>query len=141
MFPVFDGLAPSFFPLQDSSGLLAHPTKHLARLLSLFVLSVSSPPISVYSADPLQRLVTHRMSVGKLPTLRQNGRPNFLSWFPVQLPICRFAPPPRPVRLVVLGLGVGGGVKETAPPAMVLSPSSRQQASPGIKKCVPTIRP
>ena len=33
--------------------------------------------------------------------------------------------PPRPVRLVVLGSGVGGGAKDTAPPAMVLSPSTR----------------
>ena len=39
-------------------------------------------------------------------------------------------PPPRPVRLVVLGLGVGGGAKETDPPAVVLSPSLRRQASP-----------
>ena len=57
---------------------------------------------------------------------------NVLSWFPVQRSICRFAPPPQPVRLVVLGLGVGGGLKETAPPAMVLSPSTRWQASPGL---------
>ena len=41
-------------------------------------------------------------------------------------------PPPRPVRLVVLGLGVGGGAKETAPPAMVWSPLTRRQASPGL---------
>ena len=34
------------------------------------------------------------------------------------------------MRLVVLGLGVGGGAKETAPPAVVLSPLSRRQASP-----------
>ena len=38
--------------------------------------------------------------------------------------------PPRPVRLVVLGLGVGGGEKKTAPPAVVLSPSFCWQASP-----------
>ena len=41
-------------------------------------------------------------------------------------------PPPRPVRLVVLDLGVGGGAKETAPPAMVLSSLMRRHASPGI---------
>ena len=40
--------------------------------------------------------------------------------------------PPRPERLVVLGLGVGGGEKETAPPVMVLSPSTRRQATPGL---------
>ena len=32
--------------------------------------------------------------------------------------------PPRPLRLAVLGSGVGGGAYETAPPAMVLSLSS-----------------
>ena len=49
--------------------------------------------------------------------------------------------PPQPIRLVVLGLGVGvcGGAKETAPPAVVLSPSSRRQASPDRRpKCIPT---
>ena len=43
------------------------------------------------------------------------GRPMSSSVFHPQRPICRFAPPPRPVRLVVLGLGVGGGAKETEP--------------------------
>ena len=41
-------------------------------------------------------------------------------------------PPPRPVGLMLLGLWVGVGAKETAPPAMVLSSSTHQQASPGI---------
>ena len=36
------------------------------------------------------------------------------------------------MRLVLLGLGVGGGAKEKAPPAIVWSPSTRRQASPGI---------
>ena len=62
-----------------------------------------------------------------------------LRWLPILLVSCPASrmqvctpPPPRPVRLVVLGLGVGGGAKETAPPAMVWSPSTRRQASPGI---------
>ena len=38
---------------------------------------------------------------------------------------------PRPVRLVVLDSGMGGGTKETATPAMVLSSWTRRQASPG----------
>ena len=49
--------------------------------------------------------------------------------------------PPQPIRLVVLGLGVGvcGGAKETAPPAVVLSPSSCRKASPDRRpKCTPT---
>ena len=46
-----------------------------SRLLSIFVLSASSLPVSVYSAYPLQSLfptssVPHRPSVRKLPTLR-----------------------------------------------------------------------
>ena len=41
-------------PPQYSSGFLA--LQHLARLLSLFVLSTSSRPVSVYSADLLQCL-------------------------------------------------------------------------------------
>ena len=40
--------------------------------------------------------------------------------------------PPRPIRLVVRGSGVGGGAKETAPPAMALSSLTRQQASSGV---------
>ena len=49
-----------------------------------------------------------------------------------QSPVCRFSE--RPVRLVILGLGVGGKEKETAPPTMVLSPSSRRKASPGRER-------
>ena len=60
-----------------------------------------------------------------------DGRPNVLSWFPVQIHVWRFVTPP-PVRLVVLGLGVGGGAKETEPPAMVLSSSTRRKASLNI---------
>ena len=107
------------------------------------ILTVSSlfssylPPLRpVYSADPLQCLlptssVPHRPSVGKLPTLRLRTT-NVFSWFPAPASHMQVCTPPQTVRLVVLGLGVGGGAKETAPPAMVLSPSTRQQASPGL---------
>ena len=90
-------------PVSDSSGpLLSPPPRftrvlcppgHLSRLLSPFFLFASSPSISVYSAAPLQqRLVYHRLSVGSLQP--SGWRPtNVLSWFPVQRPICRFAPP------------------------------------------------
>ena len=62
-----------FPPSTNNPGSLFY--KHLARLLSLFILSASSLPVSVYSADNLQRLVPtlsvpHCPSVGKLPTLR-----------------------------------------------------------------------
>ena len=39
--------------------------------------------------------------------------------------------PPQHVRLVIIGSGVGGGSKETAPPAMVLSSSTLRHALPG----------
>ena len=52
----------------------------------------------------------------KSTTLRLTANQMPFSWFPVQRPVWRF-PPPQPVRLVVLGSGVGGGAKDTAPRA------------------------
>ena len=135
-FTVGDGLVPSFlFPTSKiHPGSLIY--KHLSRLLFFFVLSASSLPVSLYLSDPLQCLfptssVPHCPSVGNLPTLRL--RPTnvfFIFTSPAShMQVCTL---PRPVRLVVLGLGVGGGAKETAPPAMVLSPSTCRQASPGL---------
>ena len=138
-FTVGDGLVPSFlFPTSK-----IHPGSLLCKhscLLSLFILSASSPPVYVYSADPLQCLfptlsVPPRPSVGKLPTLRIRST-NVFSCFPSPASHMQVCSPPRPVRLVVLGLVVGGGSKETAPPAMVLSPSTRRQASPGRVACL-----
>ena len=133
--PVGDDVVPSFFPsLRDSSGFLApsgtscpSPLSFLpicplsARfcVVSLLSSSVCSPPWSF----------PHRPSVGGLPTLWLRPT-NVLFWFPDPASHMQVCTPPRPVRLVVLGLGVGGGAKETAPPAVVLSPSSRRQASP-----------
>ena len=121
-----------FPPLQGSSGFF--DLQHLARLLSLLVLSASSPPISVYSADLLQCLVPHRPSPIVRPSESYQPsvyRPtNVLFWFTDPASHTQVCTPPRPVRLVVLGLGVGGGAKETAPPAVVLSLSSRRQALP-----------
>ena len=140
MFPVVMILVPSFSP---PPRFIRDPCiqQHLARLLSIFVLSASYPPVSVYLADLLQCLVPHCPSpiVRPLEIYQPSGyRPtNVLSWFrePSVPYVGLHPPPPRPVRLVVLGLGVGGGAKETAPPAMVLSISSRRQASPG-KACL-----
>ena len=93
--------------------------KHISRLFFLFVLSASSPPVSVYSANPLQCLfptssVPHRPSAGKLPTLRLRST-NVFSWFPdpsSHMQVCT----PRTVRLLVLRFGaVGGGKGEGAP--------------------------
>ena len=121
---VRDGSGPLLFPPPRFVRVPCSP-EHLARLLSLFVLFASSPSINAYSAAPLQqRLVFYRPSVRSLhPT---GWRPTkVFSWFPVQRPNAGLYPPPRPVRLVVLGLGVVGGAKETAPPVLVLSPSTR----------------
>ena len=107
-------------PLQDSSRFLA--LQHLSRLLSLSVLSASSPPVSVYSADLLQCLVPHRPSPIVLPSesYQPSGyRPtNVFIWFPDPASHLQVCTPPQPMRLVVLSLGVGVGGKETAPPAM-----------------------
>ena len=67
--------------------------------------SVWSPP----------SFVPHRLSVGELPTLRLQPT-NVLFWFPDPASYMKVCTPLRPVRLVVLGLGVGGGAKDTAPP-------------------------
>ena len=107
-------LVPSFSPPPRFTRVLCSPG-HISRILSPLFLVAYSPSISVYSAAPLQqRLVFHCLSVGNLPTLRLQQPINVLYWFPVQRPICRLAPPPTPVQLVVLGLGVGGRAKETA---------------------------
>ena len=81
--------------------------------------SVWSPPPSVPPSSVRRRATNPRLR----PT-------NVLFWFPDPASHMQVCTPPRPVRLVVLGLGVGGGAKETPPPAVVLSPSSRRQASP-----------
>ena len=130
MFPVSDGFG-SFIPPPPRFSRVPFFPEYLAHILSLLVLNASSPSVSMYSADPLQRLFTHRPSVRKLPTLRLTADQCTL------LVSCtashmQVSPPPRPVRLEVLGLGVGGGAKETPPPAMVLIPSTRRPALPGL---------
>ena len=85
----------------------------------------SSPYVFVQSAVHLQQprwSPVIRPSEVYIPPV--DFRPMPCSWFPVQrrMKVC---PPPRPVRLVVLGSGVGGAVYDTAPPVMVLSFSTR----------------
>ena len=120
MFPVVMVWSLPFPPSKIHPGSLLY--KHLARLLSLFVLSASSPPVSVYSADLLQCLVPHRPSPIVLPSesYQPSGyRPtNVFIWFPDPASHLQVCTPPQPMRLVVLSLGVGVGGKETAPPAM-----------------------
>ena len=91
--PVRDGYGPLLSPPPRFTRVL-FPPGHLSCILSPFFLFDSSPSISVYSAAHLQQcLVFHRPSVGKLPTLWLQRPTNVLSWFPVQRPICRLAPP------------------------------------------------
>ena len=119
------------------------PPPRFTRVLALQSIPVSSLLSSlcllsvhkrVFSRPPPVSGPPHRPSpIIRPPESYQpsgSGRPMFSSGFPTQRPICRFAPPPCPMRLVVLGLGVGEGAKETAPPAVVLIPSSLRQASP-----------
>ena len=87
-----------------------------------FCVFIRPPPASGHPLS-VRRKATNPPATG-----RPMSSPGFLS----SVPYAGLHPPPRPVRLVVLGLGVGGGAKETAPPAMVLSPSTRQQAPPRL---------
>ena len=78
-----------FSPLQDSSGCLALQNI-LPVFLSIFFLSASFPPVSVYSADLLQcqfptSSVPHRPFVENLPTLRLRPT-NFFFLFPSLAP-------------------------------------------------------
>ena len=131
MFPVRDEVGSFLSPsLQDSSGCLA--LQNILPVSSLLLSFPSSPsitrihppPSSVWSPpSSVRRRATNPLApVDQCPLLVP--RPS--------VPYAGLHPPPRPIRLVVLGLGVGvgGGAKETAPPAVVLSPSSRRQASP-----------
>ena len=108
-----------FPPLQDLSGCLALQNI-LPVVLSLFFLSASFPPVSVY--QPTSSSVNSPQRPSPIVRSSKNyqpsdfGRPMSSSGFLPQRPICRFAPPPRPVRLVVLGLGLGGGAKGDGAP-------------------------
>ena len=131
MFPVRDDFGSFLFPpLQDSSGCLALQN----------ILPVSSLLLSFPSSPSITRIQPPLFSVWYPPSSvrrRATNPPAPADQCPLlvprtSVPYAGLHPPPRPIRLVVLGLGVGvcGGEKETAPPAVVLSPSSRRQASP-----------
>ena len=138
MFSVDDDVVPSFpppprfirAPCSYSNILLVSSlfSSHMPPLCSF--LCIYPTPSSVWSPprpSPIVRPSERYQPSGFSRQMASSG-------FPTHRLICRFVPPPRPVRLVVLGLGVGGGAKETAPPAMVLSLSSRL-SSPG-KACL-----
>ena len=124
-------LVPSFPPPEIRPGALLSRTS-CPSPLSFRPFPLLSVHKCVFSRPPPVSGPPHRPSAGELPTLRLRPT-NVLFWFldpASHMQAC--TPPPRPIRLVVLGLGVGvcGGAKEKAPPAVVLSPSSRRKASP-----------
>ena len=130
MFPVSDGFGPFLLPPPRFSQVPCFP-EHLARILSLFVLNASSPSVSVYSADPLQCLFIHRPSIGKIPTLQLTADqcPLLVSSPASHMQVC--APPPT-CAAGGTWLGYGWRGEGDAPPAMVLSPSTRHPASPKL---------
>ena len=133
-FPVDDDVVPSFSPLRDSSGILSPSVTSCPSPLSFLPICPLSARLCVFSRPP-QCLVPPGVRPPSSGHRKATNPPASVDQCPLlfsrpSAPYAGLHPPPRPVRLVVLGLGVGGGSKETAPPAMVLSPSSRRQASP-----------
>ena len=128
--PVRDFLVPSFPPLQDSPLFFA--LQGIFPVSSL--LSSSLPTLRPYQSTQLPPsssvwpFIVRPSEVFRPPA---DGRPMSSPVFLSSVPYAGLYPPPPPVRLVVLGLGVGGGAKETAPPAMVWSPLTHRQATPG----------
>ena len=127
-------LVPSFFsPSRFTRVLALHSfLYHLS-----FRPFSSSLSINTYSAAPLQCLVPPIVRPPSSVRRRATNPPAPANQCPLlvsrpSVPYAGLHSPPRPIRLVVLGLGVGvcGGATETAPPTVVLSPSSRRQASP-----------
>ena len=96
-------------PISPPSSL---SSANLPARISLFPPLSSSPSVCLY---PPSARMTDLMAAGVSPSV-----PTFDGL------------PPRPMQLVVLGLGVGGGAQETAPPVMDLSSLTRRQASSNV---------
>ena len=127
-FPVGDGLVPSFPPVQDSSGLLAPTETSCPSPLYFLPICLLSARFCIFSQPPpvsIPHIVRPPLSVCRKATTLRLRPTNVFFCFPSPDSHMQVCTPPRPVRLVVLGLGVGGGAKETAPPTMVLSPLTR----------------
>ena len=101
-FPVDDDVVPSFFPLQDSSGLLAPSVTSFPSHLSYLPICPLSARFCVFSCPPPVSGPPHHPSVRELPTLRLRPT-NVLFCFPDPASHMQVCTPPRPVRLVVLG--------------------------------------
>ena len=129
MFPVVMVWSLTFPPLQYSSGFLA--LQHLSRLLSLFVLNcLLSARFCVFSRPPPAS--GHPSSVGRKATNPPvDGRPMSSPGFLSSVPYAGF----HPSSTCAAGgtwLGCGWRDEVDGAPAMVLSPLTRRQASPGL---------
>ena len=129
MFPVGDGFVPSFSPSNIHPGSLFFSTS-CPSPFSFCPNCLLSARFCVFSRPPPAS--GHKLSVRwTAPHPPAAGRPISSPGFLSSVPYVGLRPPPRPVLLVVLGLGVGKGAKETAPPTMVWSPLTRRKTTPG----------
>ena len=131
MFPVSDGSTPPPFPPPRFTRVPC-PPGNLSRILYHFFKLPPLRPCLCSRPSPSSSIWSPVVRLSEVFSPLADGRPISSPRVLSSAPLCTFAPPPRPVRLVVLGLGVGGGSKEMAPPAVVWSPLTRQQASPGL---------
>ena len=96
-FPVDDDVVPSFFPLRDSSGILAPSVTSCPSPISFLPICPLSARFCVFSRPPPVYGPPHRPSPIVRPSESYQpsgvGRPMSSSVFPTQRPICRFAPP------------------------------------------------
>ena len=137
MFPVRDERwMPSFFPPSEiRPGALFFNTS-CPSPLSVCPFCLLSVRKRVFSRPPPVSGPPHRPSpIVRPPASYQpsgSGRPMSSPSFPTQRPICRLAPPPSTYTAggTWLGCGCVWRGERRRPPAVVLSPSSRRQASP-----------
>ena len=122
-------MVPSFPPLRDSSGLLAPSVTSCPSPLSFLPICPLSARFCVFSRPPPVSGTPHCPSPMVRPSKSYQpsgfGRPMSSSVFPTQRPICRFAPPSDMCVWWYMDWVWVEGRKETALPAIVLSPSSR----------------
>ena len=108
-FPSVMVLVPSFSPLQDSARFLAF--HNILPVSSLFLSLM--PPLRPFLCIQTTQSSVCSPIVHPSESYQHSGwRPtNVLSWFPVQRPICSFAPPPPTCVAGGTWLGCGWGVE------------------------------
>ena len=113
---------PPYPPFKIHPGSL--PSSAFLTVSSLFLPIASSLSVSILSAVHLQQRLSPVACASEVYNPPADCQQNALLLVSCPASRMRVCTPPRPVRLVVLGLGVGGGAKDTAPPAMLLSSST-----------------